>query len=453
VKTVLIIDDEAAIRSTFEQILTYEKYNVLTAGDGPSALSVMAANQVDAVFLDIKMPGMDGFEVLAKFNELGYKMPVIVISGHGDIDTAVEAVKMGAYDFLEKPLDRSRLLLTLKNGIEFTQIQEDRNRLRDGTGYNAPLIGQCSLMQDVHKFIDQVAPTDATVLITGENGTGKELVVKAIHAGSNRHSNPLVEVNCAAIPSELVESELFGHEKGSFTGAEKMRVGKFEQADGGTLFLDEIGDMSPEAQAKVLKAVEESKFERVGSNEVRHVDVRIIAATNRDLSNPETGFRQDLFFRLNVLAVHLPPLRNREGDVRLLLDYFMKLISQNMKVPAKEFTMEAYQFLELHNWPGNVRELRNLVERLLILTSGTTIGLKDIPLLTSTSEKEDSILPEFMGCEEFLEFKDRSEALYLQHKLKENRYNISKTAEKLGMQRSNLYKKINKYALDTEPPA
>jgi two-component system, NtrC family, nitrogen regulation response regulator NtrX len=451
VKTVLIIDDEAAIRSTFEQILSYEKYNVLTAGDGPSALTVMSENQVDAVFLDIKMPGMDGFEVLAKINELQYGMPVIVISGHGDIETAVEAVKSGAYDFLEKPLDRSRLLLTLKNGIEFNAIQEDRNRLRKGSGYNTPLVGQSAPMQAVQKFINQVAPTDSTVLLTGENGTGKELVVKAIHAGSKRCANPLVEVNCAAIPSELVESELFGHEKGSFTGAEKMRIGKFEQADGGTLFLDEIGDMSYEAQAKVLKAVEESKFERVGSNEVRYVDVRIIAATNRDLSDPETGFRQDLFFRLNVLAIELPPLRSRDGDIKLLLDYFMETTSQSMKIESKQFTPKAYQLLEAHSWPGNVRELRNIVERLLILTPGPAIDAKDIPPLSGVPFHDDSSFSNIIDADLFVDFKEQSEAIYLQHKLKENRYNISKTAEKLGMQRSNLYKKINKYELETEP--
>lgn len=452
-RTVLVVDDEAAIRETLSQLLTYEKYRVLTAANGPAALAVLQAGRVDVVLLDIKMPEMDGFEVLARMAELERRPPVIVVSGHGTVETAVEAVRQGAYDFLEKPLDRSRLLVTLENCLEHSRLQDATEDLRDTSGFYAPLVGECPPMRDVRAFIQRVAPTDATVLITGENGTGKELVVRALHAGSARRKKPLVEVNCAAIPRELVESELLGHEKGSFTGAEKMRVGKFEKADGGTLFLDEIGDMSEEAQAKVLKAVEESRFERVGGSETIHVDVRIVAATNRDLSNPDSGFRQDLFYRINVLSIHLPPLRERGDDIDLLLEYFMGTLAVQLKRRPRRFAPETLALLREYSWPGNVRELRNLVERLLILVSRDTVVPSDLPALPglkapSRSGDEFSAL---LACGEFQDFKTRSESLFLQHKLKENRYNVSRTAERLGMQRSNLYKKITKYDLRTEP--
>jgi len=308
-------------------------------------------------------------------------------------------------------------------------------------------------MNEVRDFISRVAPTEATVLITGENGTGKELVVRALHAGSERSSKQLVEVNCAAIPRDLVESELFGHEKGSFTGAERKRIGKFEQADGGTLFLDEIGDMSEEAQAKVLKAVEESRFERVGGTECIEVDVRIVAATNRDLSAADSGFRQDLFFRLNVLSVHLPPLRDRGDDIGLLLDHFMQILAVQLKRRPRSISPESLSLLREYAWPGNVRELRNLVERLLILAPGDMVTPGDLPLLSGTAFVSGDPLGELLSCPDFQEFKTGSETLFLQHKLKENRYNVSRTAERLGMQRSNLYKKITKYGLRTEPEA
>ena len=331
VQTVLVVDDEIAIRETLAQILSYEGYRVRTAADGPRAIADLQASPADAMLLDIKMPGMDGFEVLARLRGEGLDLPVIVISGHGDIKTAVDAVKQGAYDFLEKPLDRNRLLVTLQNCLAHKRTLADRERLAQKAGRAAPLVGECPPMREIRAFIAKVAPTNATVLITGENGTGKELVVAAIHGGSPRAAAPLVEVNCAAIPKDLVESELFGHEKGAFTGADKQRIGKFEQADGGTLFLDEIGDMSEEAQAKVLRAVEEGRFQRVGGSDTIKVDVRIVAATNRDLSAPDAGFRQDLFFRLNVLAVHLPPLRERGGDLELLLGHFMAVLAPRSK--------------------------------------------------------------------------------------------------------------------------
>jgi len=451
--TVLVVDDEAAIRTALDQILTYESYRVLTAPGGAEALAVLEEEKVDAMLLDVKMAGMDGFEVLERIRELGHEFPVIVASGHGNIETAVEAVKKGAYDFLEKPLDRSRLLLTLANSLKHSQLRDEAREWKQRAGGDSPLIGECSAMLEVKEFISRVAATDATVLITGENGTGKELVVRALHAASPRRDKPLVEVNCAAIPKDLVESELFGHEKGSFTGADRTRIGKFEQADGGTLFLDEIGDMSEEAQAKVLKAVEESRFERVGGHHPRHVDVRIVAATNRDLTGPESTFRRDLFYRLNVLSVHLPPLRDRGDDTLLLLDHFMNELSQQTKLKAKTFADEALAKLRRYSWPGNVRELRNLVERLLILVRGREIGPGDLTLDTAGEPGTTAGDAKFRDCNDFQDFKARSEAVFLQAKLLENDYNVSKTAETLGMQRSNLYKKISKYELRTQPEA
>ena len=449
-KTVLIVDDELAIRETMEQILNYDGYAVQKAASGAEALSFVEKSEPDVILLDIKMPGMDGFEVLEKLQASQISAPVIIISGHGTIETAVEAVKSGAYDYLEKPLDRSRLLVTLANCLNHQQVLNERETLRTKIGSGIPLVGESQAILDVRRFIAKVGPTEGTVLITGENGTGKELVVNAIHRASLRAQQPLVEVNCAAIPRDLVESELFGHEKGSFTGADRQRVGKFEHADGGILFLDEIGDMGAEAQAKVLKAVEENRFQRVGGTETREVDVRIIAATNRDLSSSESGFRQDLFFRLNVLSIHLPPLRERDGDVELLLSWFMADLAGRLNQEQLTFSPETLAILRQYSWPGNVRELRNLVERLLILCSGPVVKPADLPLLPGTraSAAED---PSFLECSDFQEFKARSEGAFLQQKLKENMYNVSRTAEALGMQRSNLYKKISKYELRTQP--
>jgi two-component system, NtrC family, nitrogen regulation response regulator NtrX len=450
VKTVLIVDDELAIRETMEQILNYDGYAVQKAASGSEALGFVEKSEPDVILLDIKMPGMDGFEVLEKLQEIKISAPVIIISGHGTIETAVEAVKSGAYDYLEKPLDRSRLLVTLANCLNHQQVLNERETLRTKIGSGIPLVGESQAIRDVRRFIAKVGPTEGTVLITGENGTGKELVVNAIHRASLRAQQPLIEVNCAAIPRDLVESELFGHEKGSFTGADRQRVGKFEHADGGILFLDEIGDMGAEAQAKVLKAVEENRFQRVGGTETREVDVRIVAATNRDLSSSESGFRQDLFFRLNVLSIHLPPLRERDGDVELLLSWFMADLAGRLNQEQLTFSAETLAILRQYSWPGNVRELRNLVERLLILCSGPVVKPADLPLLPGTraSAAED---PSFLECSDFQEFKARSEGAFLQQKLKENMYNVSRTAEALGMQRSNLYKKISKYELRTQP--
>ncbi len=449
-KRILIVDDEAAIRETMEQILGYEGYLVSKAAGGAEGLRLAVQDEPDLILLDVKMPGMDGFEVQQRLKDAGSTVPVIVISGHGNIETAVEAVRRGAYDFLEKPLDRSRLLLTIANCLGHSEVVQDHQRLQDQLWESSPLVGDSTVMHRVRDFIAKAGPTEGTVLITGENGTGKELVVRAIHRASRRASRPLVEVNCAAIPRDLVESELFGHERGSFTGAERQRIGKFELADGGTLFLDEIGDMTEEAQAKVLRAVEESRFQRVGGTETKTVDVRIVAATNRDLARPDSGFRQDLYFRLNVLALHLPPLRERAGDVDLLLEWFMADLSGRLKVKPRRFSSDARAILQGYSWPGNVRELRNLVERLLILAPEDTIRTSDLPPLPGIRADGGGEAP-FMACRDFQEFKVRSESAFLQHKLRENLYNVSRTAEALGMQRSNLYKKITKYGLRTQP--
>lgn len=449
-KTVLVIDDEIAIRETLEQILSYEGYDVKKAGSGTEGLAVVASSGPDVILLDVKMPGMDGFEVLERLAADGHRIPVIVISGHGNIETAVEAVRKGAYDFLEKPLDRSRLLVTLTNCLDHQEVLADKRILQEQVVASDPLVGESRGMREVRSFIEKVGPSEATVLITGENGTGKELVVRGIHRASARRDRPLVEVNCAAIPRDLVESELFGHEKGSFTGADRQRIGKFELADGGTLFLDEIGDMGEEAQAKVLKAVEENKFQRVGGAETKSVDVRIVAATNRELSAPDSGFRQDLFFRLNVLAIHLPPLREREGDIELLLEWFMADMAARMKTRPRKFDPETVAVLREYSWPGNVRELRNLVERLLILAPEDVVRPRDLPLLPGAAQ-EGARQSSFFDCADFQTFKSESEGAFLQQKLKENLYNVSRTAEVLGMQRSNLYKKISKYGLRTQP--
>ena len=449
-KTVLIVDDDPSVRDAVRLNLQYDGYEILEAGTGAEGLALAERHRPDVMLLDIKMPGLDGFEVLQRLRAADLGIPVIVVSGHGNVETAVAAVRQGAYDFMEKPIDRNRLLVTIANCLSHQEAVSDRRVLQAQSGRRGVIVGDSRAMHAVREFIAKVAVSDATVLITGENGTGKELVVSAIHRGSARRERPLVEVNCAAIPRDLVESELFGHEKGSFTGADRQRIGKFEQADGGTLFLDEIGDMGEEAQAKVLRAVEESRFQRVGGTETRRVDVRIIAATNRDLSSPQSGFRQDLFYRLNVLSLHLPPLRDRDGDVPLLLDWFMAELAGRLKLKPRRFAPETVAILREYSWPGNVRELRNLVERLLILAPEDVVRPADLPLLPGLAQArpEDASL---FAAKDFQEFKTRSETAFLQAKLKENLYNVSRTADVLGMQRSNLYKKITKYGLRTQP--
>ncbi|HHV40693.1 MAG: sigma-54 dependent transcriptional regulator [Bacteroidales bacterium] len=372
---ILIIDDERSIRNTLKEILEYEDYKVVLAENGEQALAILESGkeQIDTIFCDIKMPGIDGIEVLDKIQEMGLDIPVIMISGHGNIDTAVECIKKGAYDFIEKPLDLNRILITIRNANDKATLVRENKNLRKKDSKVPPLVGKSAAISRIWTMIDRVATTDARVLITGSNGTGKELVARWLHEKSHRSAMPFVEVNCAAIPGELIESELFGHEKGSFTSAIRQHKGKFEQADGGTLFLDEIGDMSLAAQAKVLRVLQENKISRVGSDKDIHVDVRIVTATNKDLvSEIEKGaFREDLYHRLSVILIHVPPLAERKEDIPLLTQYFIEQICAEYGIAPKDITPEAMEELQKLHWTGNVRELRNVVERLIILSPAT----------------------------------------------------------------------------------
>lgn len=369
---ILIVDDERAIRNSLKEILEEEDYLVETAPDGPTALQLVASDHFQVVLCDIKMPGMDGVELLAALREQVPDTAVVMMTGHGDIDTAVSCIRGGAFDFLQKPLDLNRILITLRNALDKTQLEHETKVLKTKV-YNSAdgMVGTSEGMQALRQMVDKVAPTDARVLITGANGTGKELVARSLHQKSPRASKPYVEVNCAAIPSELIESELFGHEKGSFTSAVKQHKGKFEQADGGTLFLDEIGDMSLAAQAKVLRVLQERKLSRVGSDKDIEVDVRVLAATNKDLAAEiaKGNFREDLYHRLSVIVIRVPSLDERKSDIPLLVEHFIRQIGQESGMAAKQMTPEAMQMLVDKSWTGNIRELRNVVERLLILGS------------------------------------------------------------------------------------
>ncbi|NLR57245.1 sigma-54-dependent Fis family transcriptional regulator [Chitinophaga polysaccharea] len=376
---ILIIDDEKSIRKTLTEILSYEGYKVDEAADGMEGFKMFQAKAYDAVLCDIKMPKMDGLEFLEKAREVNADIPIIMVSGHGNIDTAVDAVKKGAYDYISKPPDLNRLLITLRNAMDKTTLVTETKTLRRKVNKVPEMIGQSSPLLKIRETIEKVAPTDARVLITGENGVGKELVARWLHERSNRAGAQLVEVNCAAIPSELIESELFGHEKGSFTSAVKQRIGKFEQASGGTLFLDEIGDMSLSAQAKVLRALQEGKITRVGGDKEISVDVRVVAATNKDLLQEveSKNFRLDLYHRLSVILIHVPSLNDRREDVPLLVDSFLDSVCSEYGIARKAIDKDAMKALQNHNWTGNIRELRNVVERLIIL-SGKTITAEDV---------------------------------------------------------------------------
>lgn len=376
---ILIIDDEKAIRKTLSEILSYEGYKIEEAGDGEEGLKKFKEKAYDVVLCDIKMPKLDGIEFLDKAREANPDVPVIMISGHGTIETAVEAVKKGAYDYISKPPDLNRLLITIRNAMDKNNLVTETKVLKRKVSRVEEMIGESAPIVKIKETIDKVAPTDARILVTGENGVGKELVARWVHEKSNRVSGPLVEVNCAAIPSELIESELFGHEKGSFTSAVKQRIGKFEQAHGGTLFLDEIGDMSLSAQAKVLRALQEGKITRVGGDKDISVDVRVIAATNKDLLKEvdDKNFRLDLYHRLSVIIIHVPSLNDRREDIPLLVDKFLADICADYGIPKKGIEKDALEALKQHNWTGNIRELRNVVERLIIL-SGKTIIADDV---------------------------------------------------------------------------
>lgn len=373
---ILVIDDEKSIRNTLKEILEYEGHEVQDAADGLEGLKKIESEKFDIVLCDIKMPKMDGLELLDKIMEIQSETPVIMISGHGTIETAVDAIKKGAYDFISKPLDLNRMLITLRNALDRSSLVKETKTLKKKISRSNDMVGDSAPIRKIKEMIAKVAPTDARVLITGENGTGKELVAKWVHEQSDRNTSPLVEVNCAAIPSELIESELFGHEKGAFTSAVKQRIGKFEQAHNGTLFMDEIGDMSLSAQAKVLRALQENKITRVGGEKDIAVNVRIIAATNKDLKKEiEKGnFREDLYHRLSVIVIQVPSLNERADDIPMIADYFMEQICEEYKMPKKSFTEDAYAELKKISWTGNIRELRNVVERLIILCDKSITG-------------------------------------------------------------------------------
>jgi two-component system nitrogen regulation response regulator NtrX len=459
-RRVLIVDDEKGIREALKQVLEYEQIEVQACGSGHEAVRVYPEFRPHLVFLDVKMEGMDGLETLKRIRGLDGQAQVVMISGHGTIQTAVEATQLGAYDFLEKPLDTDRILLTLRNALHHVVLVNENVRLKQEVRAQYEIVGTSKPIRNVIALIEKVAPTAARVLITGENGTGKELVARAIHALSPRASGPFVEVNCAAIPAELIESELFGHVKGSFTGAFSDRAGKFELADGGTLFLDEVGDMSLSAQAKVLRALQEGAISPVGSGKAVSVDVRVIAATNKDLESEIAmeRFREDLLHRLNVIPIEVPPLRERRGDIAQLVQHFSEQLTKGAGLPAKTFAAAALERLTAHDWPGNIRELKNAVERLLILASGSTITSGDVERLVGKGDGSTGRAPsapaagavgdaDWLRAKTFEDFKQAAERAFLFSKLQQYDWNVSETARILNMPRSNLYKKIERYGL------
>lgn len=451
---ILVTDDESSIRKALREILQFEGYDILEAENGRQALSVLGNSQVDLMLLDVKMAGMDGLEVMAEIQKNGWEIPVIILSGHGNIETAVQATKLGAYDFLSKPPDLNRLLITVRNALEKSTLSRSNTHLRRKAGRVSEIIGSSDAINRIKATIQKVAPTEARVLVTGENGTGKELVAKWVHEYSKRTAGTFVEVNCAAIPEELLESELFGHEKGAFTGAVKSREGKFEQADGGTLFLDEIGDMPLSAQAKVLRALQERVVVRVGGNETIPVDVRVVAATNKDLLEEiEAGrFREDLYHRLGVILIHVPPLRERADDIPQLARFFLeKLADSNISLSGKKLSDAAVSVLKKLPWTGNVRELANVIERLAILTDEDVISDEHVNLFAKPgkSAKSDGKVGDLLhAIDDFSEFKEVTERMFLQHQLEKYDWNISQTADAIGIQRSHLYTKMKRYDID-----
>ena len=445
--TVLVVDDEASIRESLSMILEYEGYRVAEADGGKAALARLADRIPDAVLLDIKMPEIDGLDLLTAFRERGYDMPVVIITGHGDVSTAVEATRRGAYDFLEKPLQRERVLVSLRNAIDAHRLQSENRTLRLEPD---ELIGSSPAMRRLRETVEKAAPTPATVLILGESGTGKELVARAIHRQSARRDRAYVQVNCAAIPDELIESELFGHEKGSFTGAVRRATGKFVAADGGTIFLDEIGDMSGRTQAKVLRVLQSGEVEPVGAEKTVRVDVRVVAATHRNLEEEIAAgrFREDLYYRLNVIPVRTPPLREHLDDLPMLVEYFVRRYAAQNNYRAKVFADEALEHLRGLPWKGNVRELKNLVERLLILSPGDEITREDVFRATGGARPELS--SSLTSLKTLKEFREAAERLFLLQKLEANDWNVTQTAADVETPRSNLYKKMEQYGIRRE---
>ena len=449
---ILVIDDEPGIRQALGQLLEYEGYDVRSAASGPLGIAEYEKFRPHLVFLDVKMAGIDGLEVLKRLRQIDGGATVVMISGHATIQTAVEATQLGAFDILEKPLDTDRVLVLLRNALQQRTLSEENKRLRQTIDSRYEIVGRSYPIRALLERIEKVAATPARVLITGENGTGKELVARAIHRGSTRERKPFVEVNCAAIPSELIESELFGHMKGSFTGAISDRAGKFEQADHGTLFLDEIGDMSLAAQAKVLRVLQDGVVTRIGGNKPVQVDVRVLAATNKELEEEINAgrFREDLFYRFNVVPISVPALRERREDIELLVIYFLQQLAIRDGLPARSITDEALKALTALDWPGNVRELRNTVERLVILANAPVIGINDVERLVGRRAAEPAGLGALVECGTFEEFKQEAERAFLVAKLRAFDWNVSETARALDMPRSNLYKKIERYGLTRE---
>jgi two-component system, NtrC family, nitrogen regulation response regulator NtrX len=465
--SILVVDDEEAIVSSLSSILQDEGYEVSVAKSGAEALKTYMADPPDLMLLDIWMPDMDGLETLRRIREFVPTAQVMVMSGHGSIETAVKAIKLGAYDYIEKPLSLENVTLRVKHALEQYRLEEENRSLRTKVQRKFELVGQSPAMQQLRQLIDTAGPTNSRVLVGGENGTGKELVARAIHLQSARADRPFVAVNCAAIPETLIESELFGHEKGSFSGATSMKRGQFEQADGGTLFLDEIGDMSLNTQAKVLRALQEQQFTRVGGTKLLKVDVRVLAASNKDLMKEiEKGaFREDLYYRLNVVPIVVPPLRERHEDIPLLIRHFMKLHAEEQGLRMKEVTPEAMNVFQQYEWPGNIRELRNLIERLMIMVPGNVIDVAQAT--TSLQVKPPGAVPAGTNAtiqpvanplltqpyDSLRDARNAFEKEYIGRKLREHHWNISRTAEDLKIERSHLHRKIKLLDVEMRPEA
>ncbi|HEV8532559.1 MAG TPA: sigma-54 dependent transcriptional regulator [Methylomirabilota bacterium] len=444
---ILIVDDERAIQATLRGVLEDEGYRVTAVGSAQEALARLSDEAPDLVFLDIWMPGMDGLEALAEIKQRRPEAAVVMISGHATIETAVKATKLGAYDFVEKPLSLEKMLLVVTRTLEHARLQREHQQLLMRVERGQEIVGTSVVMEELRQQIMIAAPTNGRVLIHGENGSGKELVARAVHARSARAEGPFVEVNCAAIPEELIESELFGHERGAFTGAVARRRGKFELADGGTLFLDEIGDMSLKTQAKVLRVLEEQAFERVGGKETIRVDVRVLAASNQNLQEQITAgrFREDLFYRLSVIPIEVPPLRKRKEDIPTLVEHFISLFSAENGRRPKTISVEALAYFLAYDWPGNVRELRNMVERLVIMAPRDVIGPEDLPPPLRT--REGGTAEEAQKDKTLKEAREAFERAYILGELRAHEWNMTRTAERLGIERSHLYRKLKSYGI------
>jgi two-component system nitrogen regulation response regulator NtrX len=441
----LVVDDEKAIRSTLAAILTDEGYRALAVGSGPEALARIGEEVPDLVILDIWLPDVDGIDTLAEIKRQWPELPVVMMSGHGTIETAVKATKLGAYDFIEKPLSLEKTLLVIDRALEYARLERENRLLRERIERAHEIIGTSPTIMELRRQIATAAPTNGRVLVMGENGAGKELVARTVHMLSARRERPFVEVNCAAIPDELIESELFGHEKGAFTGAVARRRGKFELADGGTLFLDEIGDMSLRTQAKVLRALEEQTIERIGGREPIRVDVRVIAASNQKLEDliAQGRFREDLFYRLNVIPIEVPPLRRRKEDIPLLIEHFLKTFSAEHGKRPKTLAGDTMVSFMAYDWPGNVRELRNMVERLVIMTAGDVITPEDLPPPLRPREA----VPVGDGGRSLREAREAFERAFVLSELRGNDWNITRTAKSLGIGRVNLWRKLKAYGI------